>query len=150
MMKQKLKDWLQRYLPAEIVGTITALTAASIVHFCTHSVLAAAFAGTWGENFGYYGFILLREVRASRRQHQQKSKRYGFISFFKDLRNLILDFGIAEWLDSGLLRPFFMYAFPKVLGNFALGITVGKIAADIVFYISVIIVYELRKKHFKD
>lgn len=149
-MKQKLKDWLRRYLPAEIFGTITALTAASMVHFCTHSDLASAFAGTWGENFGYYGFILFREVRASRRQHQKKSNRYGSISFFKNLRNLILDFGIAEWIDSGLLRPFFMYAFPRVLGNFALGITVGKIAADIAFYIGVIIAYELRKKHFKD
>lgn len=149
-MKQKLKDWLRRYLPAEIVGTIMALTAASIIHFGTHSALASAFAGTWGENFGYYGCILFQEIRASRRQYQKKNKRYKIISFFQNLRNLILDFGIAEWIDSGLVRPFFMYAFPKILGNFALGITSGKIAADIIFYIGVIIAYELRKKHFKD
>ena len=40
-----------------------------------------------------------------------------------------------------------MYIFPIILGNFAVGIIAGKFAADIVFYIPVIIAYELRKKH---
>lgn len=149
-MKQKLKAWLQRYLLAEITGTITALIAASIVQFCTHQFAVSAFAGTWGENFGYYGYILLFDIMKSRKQHRENYQKYGIFSFLKDIRNLILEFGIPEWLDSGLIRPFFMYTFPRILGNFTLGIIAGKIAADIVFYMGVITTYELRKKHFKD
>lgn len=150
MLKQKIKDWSQRYLLAEIVSTVTALAAASIARFWTHSALASAFAGSWGETFGFYGFFLFREVRASRRQHQRKSQQYGIFSFFRNLRNLIFEFGVAEWLDSFLIRPFFMYFFPKMLGNFVIGIVGGKIAADIAFYIGVITAYELKKKHLKD
>ncbi|UBF28095.1 hypothetical protein K9N68_09510 [Kovacikia minuta CCNUW1] len=149
-MQQKLKEWIQRYLPAEIIGTITALISAGMIHSITHSYFAAAIAGTWGENAGYYSFILFQEIRSSRRHHQTTKENYRIIAFLKNIRNIVLEFGVAEWLDSGFVRPFMMYIFPKLLGNFELGILAGKIAADIVFYISVIIAYELRRKHLQD
>jgi hypothetical protein len=42
-----------------------------------------------------------------------------------------------------------MYIFPIIIGQFSIGILVGKIVADIIFYIPTIIAYELRKKHLK-
>tara|TARA_Y100000034_G_scaffold128423_1_gene182962 strand:+ start:509 stop:637 length:129 start_codon:yes stop_codon:yes gene_type:complete len=42
-----------------------------------------------------------------------------------------------------------MYLFPVIIGNFAIGLFVGKIVADIVFYIPTIVMYELKKKHLK-
>ena len=149
MMKLKLKDWIWRYFPAEIVGTITALTSAIIANSFTHSALVSSFAGTWGEFVGYYGFFLFQELRTSMSQYKKENTRYGITSCFINIRNLVLEFGIPEWLDSSLIRPFCMYFFPKALDNFVLGIMAGKITADIVFYIGVIIAYEIKKKHLK-
>jgi len=149
-MKHKLKKWIKRYLPAEIVCTITAILSSSLAFALTGSHVITALAGTWGENLGYYGFMAIRDVMVSRRQHQAKKTKYGFRSFTKNIRNLVLEFGFAEALDSFLLRPFFMYIFLVILGNIPTGILLGKIAADITFYIPTIIAYELREKHLKD
>jgi hypothetical protein len=70
-------------------------------------------------------------------------------SFFRDIRNIILEFGFSEILDSLFIRPFMMYIFPILIGNVELGIFAGKIAADIVFYVPTIFAYELRKKHLR-
>lgn len=148
-MKKKIKDWLWRYLPAELFGTIMALTAAIIADALTHSALVSSLAGTWGENIGYYGFFLFKEIGNSKLQYKKINKRYRISSCLIDIRNLAIEFGIAEWLDTGVIRPFCMFFFPKILDNFLLGIMAGKIAADIIFYISVIITYEIRKKHTK-
>jgi len=40
-----------------------------------------------------------------------------------------------------------MYIFPILIQNYSIGIIVGKIVADVVFYIPTIIAYELRKKY---
>lgn len=63
---------------------------------------------------------------------------------------MLLEFGPAESMDSFLVRPAAMYFFPKLLGNIALGLLAGKLAADILYYIPTIMGYELRKKYFKD
>jgi hypothetical protein len=137
-MIHKLKDWGWRYIPAEISGTLTALLAALIVTFLTNNPILTAFAGTWGENIGFYGIILIREF---------KTKKNNSIPLRKTLRNLIIEFGPAEVLDSFVLRPFFMFIFPTIIGNLVIGIIIGKFAADATFYIPTIIAYELRKKH---
>jgi len=53
-------------------------------------------------------------------------------------------------LDVVIVRPFFMYFIPKLTSNFLLGTFIGKMIADIAFYIPAIIMYEVRKKHFPD
>ena len=97
-----------------------------------------------------YGFLSTNEILTSRKKHKKDNKKYNFVSFLKNIRNLILEFGVSEVLDSFLVRPFTMYIFPLLIGNLQLGILVGKLAADVIFYIPTIIAYELRKKHLKD
>ena len=94
--------------------------------------------------------ISLRDILHSRKLHRENQKKYGIKAFLKNLRNWILEFGPAEVIDSFMIRPFFMWLFPILLNNFPLGIIIGKTAADIIFYIPAIIVYELRKKHLID
>ena len=149
-MKKKFKEWLRRYIPAEICATIGALGGAFLVYILTHNGILAAYAGTISENVGFYVCMALREVQISRKHHKKNNKKYGIKSFLKNLRNLLLEFGPAEFFDSLFVRPFCMYTFPLILGNFGLGIFAGKIIADVIFYIPTIIAYELKKKHLID
>ena len=146
-MKKKIKTWLKRYIPAEIFATLGALLGASIAYSITGSAIVSAYSGTIGENIGFYGYILIKEVRDSKIHHKKHNRKYSFKSCLKDIRNLLVEFGFAELLDSILVRPFAMYIFPIMLGNFPLGILIGKIVADIVFYIPTVLFYELRKKY---
>ncbi|MFH1127128.1 MAG: hypothetical protein ABIG84_01955 [archaeon] len=149
-MKHKLKEWIKRYLPAEIAGMISALTGAGVAYMLTDNLIVVALAGVWSETIGYYAFISIRDIAHSRKHHRINNKKYGLISFLKNIRNLIIEFGFSETLDSFFIRPFFMYVFPIILGNVLLGVFIGKISADVVFYIPTITAYELRKKHLGD
>jgi len=149
-MKNKIKKWLKRYIPAEIFATFGALIGAGLVYYITGNGIVSAYAGTIGENIGFYGYMISKEISDSKIHHKNNNRKYSLTSFLKNIRNLILEFGFAEILDSLVIRPAAMYAFPILLGNFPLGIFVGKIAADATFYAPTIIAYELRKKHLID
>ncbi|PLW80504.1 hypothetical protein C0585_02300 [Candidatus Woesearchaeota archaeon] len=146
-MKDKVKDWIKRYLPAEIMASIFSISFAYIAYFFTGNLIVSAFAGTWGDNTGYYGRIIYSDMKKSLKKHKDHKIKYGWKSFFKTARNLFVEFGPGEFLDSFIIRPFTMWFFPVVLGNLALGIVIGKIIADITFYLPTVVMYELRKKH---
>lgn len=146
----KLKEWLWRYLPLEIVGTVVAISAAVLVYIITDNRIAAAYAGVIGENIGYYGFLFIRDIEEHRAKHKKEDKVFGFVEDLKIIRNIILEFGVAELLDSLFIRPFCMYWFPIWMESYAFGILVGKLAADVIFYIPTVISYELEKKYLKD
>ena len=63
---QKIKEWLRRYLRVEILGAIGAILGASLFYQITNNKIIAAYAGTIGENIGYYGFISLRDIKANK------------------------------------------------------------------------------------
>jgi len=136
-MKTKIKNWIKRYGPAEIFGLIGAVSGGMIANILFKSFIITALGGTWGENLGYYGSIIIKDFK------KQKN-------FFKILRNLLIEFGPAEYFDSFLIRPFSLYIFPKLLNNLPLGLVIGKFAADFLFYIPTIITYELKNKFLKD
>src|SRR3989344_7018530 len=98
-MKRKLKEWGRRYIPAEILGTIIALACSFAVFGLTGNLIATAYAGTVGENIGYYGLISARDIILSRRHHKAGNKEYTTISFLKNIRNLIMEFGLSEVFD---------------------------------------------------
>ena len=149
MIKQKSKEWLKRYLPAEIVGTLTAVGAASITHIYYENFVIIAYAGSVGESIGFYATVLIQNLLIAGKKQKAENKTFSFFDFFKIVTNIILEFGPAGIIDGLLLRPFFMYVFPILLDNFTLGIFVGKIAGDITFYILVILSFEMRKRKLK-
>src|SRR3989344_7030106 len=144
-MKWNIRQWSERYIPSEISGTILAVISALTINKLTGNLVLTAFAGTWGENVGYYGSIFVRDYI----KHSQKTSSNRCLHSVKVIRNMIFEFGPAEILDSFIVRPYAMFIFPIIINNLALGIFTGKIFADIIFYIPTIISYELRKKHFK-
>jgi len=149
-MKKKLKEWLKRYILAEIVSTILSVGTAWIIKVSFDENVIAAFAGSIMASVGFYGIIAFNDIRKNIKHHQKHGIGYGIIPFLKDFRNLIVEFGPAEILDVVVIRPFFMYFVPKLTSNFLMGTFIGKIIADIAFYIPAIIMYEVRKKHFPD
>lgn len=136
-MHYKLHEWGKRYLPAEIISTVTGLSVAFLIFTFTENRVLSAFFGTWAENSSYYVFLVWRDARGST----------TFKIFLKKCRGILVEFGPAEIADTLVVRPFSLYLMPLLLNNFPLGIIIGKIIADILFYVPTVISYELRKKY---
>jgi hypothetical protein len=130
-----LVRWLRRYLPAELVCTPCALLAGFAANQLTGSPAAAAVAATWGENLGFYGMMLGREL----------ARRRDLRALPAIVRDLFIEFGPAEALDSFLLRPASIYAGLALVPHPALGMVAGKIAADLSFYTPAILTHELQR-----
>ena len=145
MLKEKWKGWLKRYLPGEIIGTVTALGVATIVHFFYDNKIIVAYAGAFGEAIGFYTTVFIQNLLLENKKQTGIIKKFSINLYLKIFSRMLLEFGPAGFIDGVLLRPFFMYIFPTILKNFTLGIFVGKIIGDITFYLLVIISYEYAK-----
>ena len=145
MIKLKIKEWLKRYLPSEIVGTITAVSAASIAHLFFENLIFVAYIAALAEAIGFYSTVLIQHIIIATKKNRAVNKLFSFFDFAKIVGTILLEFGPAGIIDGWVLRPFFMYIFPLLLKNFTLGILVGKIVGDITFYFLVILGYEIKK-----
>lgn len=145
-LKVKRKEWLRRYIPAEVLGTIIALIGAWSVYVHTHSFIAAAAAGWLGEGIGFYGYFITTELLSSAERYAQYSilKRLSLAAAAAST-NLLVEFMPAEIVDSFIVRPFAMYEAPHFIHPYPVGFLVGKFSADILFYVLAIIGYEVRK-----
>ena len=141
----KVKDWIRRYGPAELVGIATALLGSWLLYVATRNEVAAAYGGARGENLGFDGVLVGREIRNARRAARAARLPYGPGAWARTATNLMIEFGAAEILDSGVIRPLAMGLGTLWLGR-AWGIPAGKLAADITFYVPVIIMYEMRRR----
>ena len=112
--------------------------------------MLAAFGGSAMASMSFYGIVAYGDVRESLKHHRKHDLTYGLMAYFKDLRNLLIEFGPAEILDVLAVRPFFMYLIPKLMGEFLLGVFIGKTIADVFFFVPAIVMYEVRKKHLND
>ena len=136
-MSTHLQRWLRRYLPAEAVSLAAAmLVASAAAMLSSNNPAIIAVAGAWAETLSYYATMLLRERRANPRQR-----------LWRTLANLVVEFGPAEALDSLLLRPTLMYVAGQVAADARLGVLIGKLAADVAFYIPTIVIFELRQHY---
>ena len=97
--------------------------------------VVAAYGAALGENTGYYGVIAVRDWRAAPPAEHRVSRIAA---------NMVHDFGVAEALDSFVVRPAVTLASVSLLGA-ALGIGVAKILSDVVFYVLAITFYERRR-----
>jgi hypothetical protein len=138
------RAWLARYGWAEIAGLITGYTGYFATLHATHAAIACALGASIGENLGYYTCILWRELSARRRT----GKTLSATMFAQTTWHLIREFGMAELLDSIIVRPGSTYLAVALLGP-TTGIVAGKFIADATFYTLVITTHTKlkRKKH---
>jgi hypothetical protein len=139
---RKLGVWLRRYGPAELLSLTATVCASWLALALSDSVLVAALAATWAENLAYYGLIVARELWAGGRPSGRAALR--------SLRDLLLEFGPAELLDSLLVRPTALAAGMALLPAPWLAALAGKLAADLVFYVPTIVSYELIRRRDSD
>lgn len=145
-MKNKVKEWLKRYIPAEIISIVLTLISSVLTYEITQSNLTMALVGTWVGNCGYFGTILLTDIFKTNRDLALKNKPYTLKTFGRNIRALFVEFGIAEFFDSLFVRPTLMYYIPIWVNDISLGVILAKFAADITFYVPAIVAYELSKK----
>ena len=140
-----LSEWLSRYGVAECAGIACALIGSYVVRHLTGSTLAAAYAGAWGESIGYIGAVVTRDFLAESRLARAADRGFGIRDSARVTTGLLAEFGPSGVLDTFVTRPLAMALGVRLLG-LAMGIVAGKVAADIVFYVPVIFMYERRKR----
>lgn len=145
--KSKFREWLGRYLVAECLGTITALSFAYVAFSRSHSYIIAAGSGFVGEGIGFYGYFITSELLKNGQayRHLPLVKRLGAI-LAKSSTNLIIEFAPAEVVDNIFIRPFLMFYMPQHIKPYALGFIIGKFMADALFYAFAVAGYELKKR----
>jgi len=146
LIKRKSKEWLQRYLPSEIIGTVSAIASASLARHFSSNLITIAYVGSLGESIGFFATVFIQQLLVVNKANKAQLKSFSLLDFTKIIGSIALEYGPAGIIDSFLLRPFFMYTFSSVLHNFTLGILVGKLVGDFTFYLMVILSYELKKK----
>jgi hypothetical protein len=140
-----LREWGRRYLLAEIVGTLTALTAALTVQALSGSLAAAALTGSVAETVAYYGVILRRTVPRLVATHAGTGGIRPLLRTGRSLLAELSEFVTAELADTFLFRPGLLYLAAGWAGA-AAGLVLGKLLADLGFYAVVIPSYEFRKR----
>ena len=142
--KSNFKEWFDRYKYAEIAATSAALASSQFSRI--FDGLTTAYLITFAEYFAFYGVIVFMAYQKLAESNRFLDKRTPLKEVVLLVRNLLLEFGYPAILDLFFIRPFCMYWMPILTGNYFMGIILGKIAADSIFYGLVIINYELIKK----
>ena len=70
--RQKLMEWVRRYLPCEIAGTVGELGGAAVAYWLTGSMAAAAITATVGASAGYYAAAYTNAVRWAYREYNDR------------------------------------------------------------------------------
>ena len=131
--KRRVLDWFLRYAPAEIGGILFAFLASFAVRHATHNAVASAYAAAWGETIGYAAVMLVRDLASG-------THGTGHV-----VLGVLTEFGPAGVVDTFVTRPLAMALGVRFFGP-VLGIVVGKVSADVLFYGPVIYMYEWRRR----
>jgi FHA domain len=143
--RARIGTWIKRYGPSELAGIALALCGSWLVGMVTNSRVASAYGASIGEALGFYGWLITREMIQEAYFAGARRAPYGVPEIVRTWRGLFLEFGPAELLDTGAIRPLSIAACTDVLG-WGLGIVVGKLLADVIFYLPVVWVYERRSR----
>jgi hypothetical protein len=141
----RVADWLRRYGLAECAGLTCAFLTSFAVRQLTNSNIAAAYGAAWGESFGYSSVIILRDYLAAARNAHAAGRSVSVRDAGGVATGLLAEFGPAAIIDTFVTRPFAMGVGMRLLGP-RLGLIAGKLAADVLFYLPVIFMYERRKR----
>lgn len=125
--------WLGRFGPSEVMGAVAAVAGAWLAQGFGGGRITMVIAAVAAETICYYAALLLRDLRYEARERRNAGLGFGRRGVEDVVQNLIREFGVAEAVDSLLLRPLAIY-----LGLSALalpwGVLAGKLLADLIFY----------------
>ena len=136
------REWVSRYGWAAIWGLVTSYLGYLAGAEVGGSTLSGAFAASLGENIGYYGCVIWREIKL----RLSSGERLSVLMLRRTAGDLLYEFGLPESLDFLIVRPGTTYTAVTLFGP-AFGVIIGKVIADAVFYVLTITFYERRKAH---
>jgi hypothetical protein len=141
--RERLMEWVRRYLPCEIAGTVGELGGAALAYLLTDSMAAAAITATVGASVGYYAAAYTSAVRWAYRERDAEGRptRILAANLFA-LRSVAIEFGPAELIDGIAIRPLAYYLGPLMFDNVVAGWIFGKLFSDIGFYVLAVSSYE--------
>ena len=145
MNKQKIKEWLKRYLPGELASTALAWAGAKVVYEATKDPAYAALAATWAGNIGYYAPIFAQSLYTKFKTAKRENRKFSSKDVAKTARDLVIEFGPSGTLDAIVTRPLLTGIAIKEFGDDA-GVFLGRYSADAIFYGITIPLYEMAKK----
>jgi hypothetical protein len=143
--KVRLAKWIRRYGLSEVAGVTTAAASSWLVGNATDSAVIAAYGAAFGESLGFYGSLIIREMLGDAYAAGARRAPYGMAQMARTWRGLFVEFGPSEVLDASLIRPLAMGVGRQMLG-WGWGVVVGKLMADVVFYVPVIWIHERRRR----
>ena len=129
----KCRDWVSRFGLAELIGLAGSYAGYALLSEV--GPLAAVYGAALGENCGYYATIFVRDWRAMSPGNRSPGRILGA---------MLHDFGLAEALDSFVVRPGVTGLAVALFGP-AWGVGLGKIVSDRIFYALAIAFYERRR-----
>jgi hypothetical protein len=139
----KLREWVRRYLPCEIAGTVGELGGAAVAYLATGSLAAAAISATIGASAGYYAAAYISALRWSYRGHDDRRwPSRVLVSSLLALRSVAVGIGPAELIDSVAVRPVAYFVGPLIFDDTIAGWIFGKLVSDLAFYLFAISSYE--------
>ncbi len=120
IVKNKAKEWIKRYLPAEIISILITLVSSILTFRLTKNNLTTSLVGTYVGTIGYFGTILLTDIFTTYQDLAVSKKRYTLKTFRLNMRALLIEFGFAEFFDSLFIRPTLMYYIPIWVNDISL------------------------------
>jgi hypothetical protein len=143
--RQRVIDWVSRYGVAECAGIACAFLGSFVVRRTTGNSIAAAYGAAWGESIGYATVIVTRDLLTESRAARVAAETFSARRAGGVVSGLLAEFGPAALLDTFVTRPLTMGLGVRLLG-LELGVIAGKVAADTLFYVPVIFMYERRTR----
>lgn len=133
--------WVRRYGPAEAACLATMLAASLVATTLTTSPPALAASAIAGATVGFYGVLIVTVAREQRTALAVsvalaggRERGYARRVVTRTLLLLVAEFGPAEVLDTFVWRPALMIAGVTLIGQPVLGLLVGKVVSDLLFY----------------
>ena len=146
-VRDRLRDWRQRYLLAEVLGTLAAVAAGTGAYAATGSLATAALAASLAETVGFYLGIANRIAPGVVRRHREVRGTRRVLLTARTAVAEASDYAVAEALDTLVLRPgLILLASTWTGAGLLAGLLLGKLLADVAFYSVVIPTYELRRR----
>ena len=143
--KVRFVQWVRRYGLSEVAGVTTAAAGSWLIGNATDSMVIAAYGAAFGESIGFYGSLVIREMLGDAYAAGARRAPYGVAQMARTWRGLLVEFGPSELLDASLIRPLAMGIGRQMFG-WGWGVVVGKLLADVVFYVPVIWIHERRQR----
>ena len=130
------REWLARFVPGELAGLLGSYLGYLVAIRAGLPPLAAAYGAALGENCGYYAAVFVRDWYALPATERRAGRVW---------KAMLHDFGLAEALDTTAIRPGATVLAVALLGT-AWGVGVGKVVADLAFYLIAVTFWERRRR----